>query len=209
MTQYADLLKENCSDSIDETRRKYLDILQAATAQMASLMGGVLELSRISNAKLNIEDVDIGQIADSIVSTYIKADPERVIAISSTPSIRAACDASLVRTLYSNLIDNAFKFTSGRKVTSLELGSIVRNGVTGKRETVYFVTDNGVGFDMAESDLLFRPFQRLHKSDEFPGSGLGLSEAKRVVDRHGGRIWLESTPEIGTTVYFTLSPEST
>jgi PAS domain S-box-containing protein len=208
MTQYADLLKDDCSDSIGETGRKYLDILQTATAQMASLMGGVLELSRISNAKLKIEDVDIGQIADSIVSSYIKAAPERVIAISSTPSIMAACDASLVRTLYSNLIDNAFKFTSVRKVTSLELGSTVQNDAAGKREIVYFVKDNGVGFDTTESDLLFKPFQRFHKSDEFPGSGLGLSEAKRVVERHGGRIWLESTPGIGTTVYFTLNSES-
>ncbi|MCX7026037.1 MAG: ATP-binding protein [Spirochaetes bacterium] len=208
MTEYADLLKDECFDSIDESGRKYLDSLRGAAARMAGLMGDIQEMSQISNAELKIEDVDIGKIADSIVSAYIKADPERGIAISSTPSMMAACDASLVRTLYSNLIDNAFKFTSGRKVTSLEFGSTFRNGKAGKQEIVYFVKDNGVGFDMADSDLVFKPFQRLHESDEHPGSGIGLSEAKRVVERHGGRIWLESVPESGTTVYFTLSPES-
>jgi PAS domain S-box-containing protein len=207
MVEYADLLRADCAESLGEDGHKHLEALRMAAARMGGLMEDILELSHIANASMRIETVDIGKIADSIVSAYIKQNPERVVSISSTPSMRARCDAALIENLYRNLIDNAFKFTSGREVAAIELGSRTE-AAGGVKKTVYYVKDNGIGFDMAESDLLFMPFHRLHESDEFPGTGCGLAGAKRVVDRHGGRIWLESAPGLGTTVFFTLSPES-
>ena len=206
MVEYADLLKDECEESLGDTGRRHLAALRTASARMAGLMDDILELSRISNARMNIENVDIGKIADSIMSDHIRTDPERVVTISSTPCMHARCDAALVESLYRNLIDNAFKFTSGCKVADIELGSRQDAGGNGT-ETVYYVKDNGIGFDPANFDLLFKPFHRLNESDEYPGSGIGLAEAKRVVDRHGGRIWVESTPGKGTTVFFTLNPE--
>ena len=117
----------------------------------------------------------------------------------------AACDAILVDTLFRTLIDNAFKFSQGHARTVIDVGSTNANpGHIG--ELLYFVKDEGAGFDMAYENTLFQPFHRLHGVDEFPGNGIGLSIAKRIIDRHSGKIWLESRPDQGTTVWFTLSP---
>ena len=172
---------------------------------MAELINDLLSLSKISNVPMKKGQVDIGSIANSIISDYIRKEPDRVVSISIKPSMMATCDAYLVGILLRTLIDNAFKFSKGRTQTIIELGS-TREYPSHEGLTVYYLKDNGAGFDMIYADTLFQPFHRLHDVVEFPGNGIGLAIAKRIVDRHGGALWLESEPDKGTTACFVLSP---
>ena len=207
MNEYADLLKNDCADSIDEDGQRHLEGIRNASRRMGEFMDDFLEISRISNAKLKIQKVNVGKIANSIISRHIIAAPDRVVSISTTPSMIAECDATLAEILFGNLIDNAFAFTEGQPVTTIELGSKIEES-RGKPRTVFFVRDNGKGIDMADADRLFKPFQWLSESTNYSEKSAGLALAKRVVERHGGRIWIESALGKESTVSFTLSPES-
>ncbi|HWP68001.1 MAG TPA: ATP-binding protein, partial [Rectinemataceae bacterium] len=202
---FAELLSEKYSSVLDEQGLHYLSRISHASMKMADLINDLLSLSKISGAKMKIEQVDIGSIANSIISEYIRKEPDRIVSISIKPSMMASCDAFLVHSLLRTLIDNAFKFSKGTARTVIEVGS-TRTDPAHPGAMVYYLKDNGVGFDMAYKDTLFQPFHRLHDVTEFPGNGIGLAIAKLIVDRHGGAIWLESEPGKGTTASFILSP---
>ena len=205
LDSFSQLLTKRYASQLDEQGRHYLERIRNASDRMAELINDLLSLSKVSSVELRKAKVDVGKIADSIISEYIKKDPIRVVSISITPSMFAECDAVMVDTLFRTLIDNAFKFSRTKPRTVIEVGC-TKTFPTRLGELVYFVKDEGVGFDATYASGLFQPFHRLHAPEEFPGNGIGLSIAKRVVDRHGGSIWLESTAGQGTTAYFTLQP---
>jgi len=202
---FADLLEKKYSSVLDEQGLHYLSRIRHGSIRMGDLIDDLLSLSKISNIEMKKEQVDIGNLANSIISEYIRKEPEHKVSISIKPSLMVSCDASLVDTLLRILIDNAFKFSKGLAQTVIELDS-TRSDPAFKGRTVFSLKDNGVGFDMEYKDTLFQPFHRLHSVEEFPGNGIGLAIATRIVKRHGGAIWLESEPGKGTTAFFTLSP---
>jgi light-regulated signal transduction histidine kinase (bacteriophytochrome) len=170
---------------------------------MGQLIDALLNLSRVSRGLLNREPVQLSSMASTIVNELQDQEPRRAVNVEIAPDIQANCDARLVRVVMNNLIGNAWKFTGKRESARIEFGANTEKGVI-----VYFVRDNGAGFDMAYVSQLFAPFQRLHQTSEFAGTGIGLATVQRIVQRHGGRIWAESAVEHGATFFFTLAAES-
>ena len=187
------------ADKLDEQGRGYLNRVRTASKTMSQLIDGMLSLSRVARLEAHLEKVDLSDIAQTIVETLKSSQPEREAEITIAPHITANGDIQLLKILLKNLLENAWKFTSRLGMTRIAFGVKEENS-----EKVYYVRDNGAGFDMKYADKLFLPFQRLHSSDEFPGMGIGLATARRVIARHRGRIWAESEPGEGATFYFTL-----
>ncbi|MEX2543198.1 MAG: ATP-binding protein [Trueperaceae bacterium] len=199
---YSNLLLEEYGDVLDETGREYLQRVDAATARMGALIEALLSLSRLARAEIRQQQVNITEIAFSVSTGLAEQEPGREVRVEFAEGLLARGDPSLLRTMLTNLLDNAWKFTRGVQPADVQVGGQERCG-----EVVFFVRDNGVGFDPEYSDKLFQPFQRLHKPGDYDGLGLGLATAHRIVNRHGGRIWAEGRVGEGTTIYFTL-PES-
>jgi light-regulated signal transduction histidine kinase (bacteriophytochrome) len=166
---------------------------------MAQLIDDMLELSRLTRVSMRLGTVNLSELAESIAAELKKAQPKRHVEVSIAPGLVAYGDAKLLRVVLENLLDNAWKFTSKIPHARIEGGITEHDG----RE-VYFVRDNGAGFDMAYADKLFVPFQRLHRTTEFPGTGVGLATVKRLIHRHGGEVWAEGEVGKGATFYFTL-----
>jgi light-regulated signal transduction histidine kinase (bacteriophytochrome) len=166
---------------------------------MGHLIDDMLSLSRVSRVELDKERVDLSAIATSLAVELQEREPDRQVKFVIADGLVAQGDFRFLSIVLENLLSNAFKFTSTRATARIEFG---REAVDG--EDAYFVRDDGVGFDMAYSDQLFTPFQRLHTEAEFPGSGIGLATIRRVVARHDGRAWAYGELDRGATVYFTL-----
>ena len=147
-----------------------------------------------------MEEVDLSIMAHSIISDLEKRNGTREVDVTIAPQLVAGGDARLLRIMLGNLLDNAWKFTSRREKAQIEFGATENDG-----ETVYFVRDNGAGFDMNYADKLFGAFQRLHAMDDFAGTGIGLATVQRIAHRHQGRVWAEAAPDQGATFYFTLA----
>ncbi|MBN1148869.1 MAG: GAF domain-containing protein [Anaerolineales bacterium] len=177
----------------------YLQRVRRSAQNMASLIDGLLRLSRLTRAAMIIETVDLSALVLEITRGLQSANPERQAEFRIQPGLEAQGDASLLQLLMQNLLENAWKFTSQRPQALIEFGV---EQVEGQR--AFYVRDNGVGFDMAYAEKLFGPFQRLHRADEFPGSGIGLATVRRIVQRHGGRIWAVGAVDQGATFYFSL-----
>jgi light-regulated signal transduction histidine kinase (bacteriophytochrome) len=184
---------------LDDKCRDHLRRVLAAAARMNDLIDALLELSQISRAPLGRHEVDLSTIATVVIDELRRRDLSRKVLATIAPNMVVEADARLLRILLDNLLGNAYKFTSKLLAAKIEVGA---RSVAG--ETVYFVKDNGAGFDMEYADRLFNPFQRLHRDTEFSGTGIGLATVRRIVERHGGRIWAESSPDQGATFYFTL-----
>ena len=167
---------------------------------MSQLISDILDFSRMSRREIAAETVDMTELAREVYEEVRGAAPaERNIVLHMASLPPASGDRAMLRQVWVNLISNAVKFTSPQPEALVEVGSSAAGG-----ESTYWVKDNGVGFDMRYSDKLFGVFQRLHAADEFEGTGIGLAIVKRVVTRHGGRVWAESELGKGTTLYFTL-----
>jgi light-regulated signal transduction histidine kinase (bacteriophytochrome) len=166
---------------------------------MAELIDDLLRLSRVTRADLRRERVDVSAIATSIIAELKRAEPDRHVAVTVQPGVVAAADPRLIRITLENLLGNAWKFTAKTADARIELG-MREQGV----ERVYFVRDNGAGFDMKYVERLFGAFQRLHAEKDFPGTGIGLATVQRIVNRHGGRIWVDAAVAEGATFQFTL-----
>ena len=186
-------------ERLDETGKDYLMRVRKASQTMSELIEALLKLSRISQAEMYMEEVNLSRMAQSTVDDLKAVKPGRQAEVVIAPGIMANGDRALLRILLQNLLDNAWKFTAKCPVAKIEVGVNEKNG-----EKVYFIRDNGVGFDMKYADKLFQPFRRLHSKDEFPGTGIGLATVQRVINRHGGRIWAEAEIGKGATFYFTL-----
>jgi PAS domain S-box-containing protein len=196
---FSQALLEDYLEELPQEGRNYLERVRAAAQRMALLIDDLLNLSRVSRFELDRRDVDLSAMAFEIGEELKQGDPERWVEFSVTPGLRAEADERLIKIVLANLLGNAWKFTSQKEQARIEFGA--RRAEIG---LVYFVRDNGTGFDMAYADKLFGAFQRLHAVSEYPGSGIGLAIVQRIVRRHGGQVWAESNINQGATFYFTI-----
>ncbi len=197
---FSQALLEDYNDKLDAQAQNYLHRVRAASQRMAQLIDDMLNLSRVSRGEMRREEIDLSRMARDITEQLQRAQPERIVEVKIEDGIKARGDDRLLRIALENLLGNAWKFTSKQPSSRIEFGA--QAGDAG--EDVFFVRDNGAGFDMAYADKLFSAFQRLHSIDEFEGTGVGLATVQRIIRRHGGRIWAESQPGRGATFYFTL-----
>lgn len=192
-------LRDKYGNRLDETGRAYLEKLQAAGRRMGRQIDAILRLFTLSSGQLHRESADLSRIAQLTAAELRQRDPERRVDFVIAPDLRVEGDKRLLKAVLENLFGNAWKYTARRESATIEFGRCETGGTP-----VFFVRDNGVGFSMDHADKLFLPFQRLHDEDEFPGHGIGLATVKRIIDRHGGRIWAEAEVDKGATFYFTL-----
>jgi signal transduction histidine kinase len=196
---FSQALLEDYYDAIDEQGKEYLRRLRAAAQRMAELIDDLLQLSRVSLSPMNFEKVDLSRMADEIAGEMKKADPSSEVDLAIEPGIIGFGDARLLSIVMVNLLSNAWKFSS--KSPKPKIGF---SATTDGDAQTFTVRDNGVGFDERYRDKLFQPFQRLHASKDFPGTGIGLATVERIIRRHGGTVWAESSPGIETRFSFTL-----
>ena len=201
-------LSNKHAEAIGEQGTHYLNRILENTRHMGELIDDLLSLSRISRREMGVGDVNLSVLAQEIAGELRRLEPERQVMFEIEDHVQGRGDAGLIRIVLQNLMGNAWKFTSARAQAKIRFGIASSlesgDGKSDEGETVYFVQDNGVGFDMAYSDKLFGAFQRLHTMAEFPGTGIGLATVQRIVHRHGGRIWAEAELDKGAAFYFTL-----
>ncbi len=196
-------LLEDALDKLDPADQDHLHRVRAAATRMAQLIDDLLVLARTARRELRHETVDLSQLASEVLSQLRTGDPSRTVSADISPGMVAEGDRGLMRVVLENLLGNAWKFTSKRKDAHIEVGILQRDP-----EVVFFVRDNGTGFDMRYANKLFGAFQRLHDGTEFPGTGVGLASVQRIIHRHGGRVWAESSVGAGATFYFALDAAS-
>jgi light-regulated signal transduction histidine kinase (bacteriophytochrome) len=196
---FSHALLEDYADKIDEEGRRHLNFVRESAQHMGRLIDDLLGLSRVARAELVRLPVDLSVVARNVAAQFCKAEPARQVEIVIEDGIGADGDAPLLRIALENLLGNAWKFTGKRASARIEVGTMSLDG-----DAVYFVRDNGAGFDLTYQDKLFRVFQRLHSTHEFEGTGIGLATVKRIVSRHGGRVWATGEVDCGATFYFTL-----
>jgi signal transduction histidine kinase len=200
---FSQILQEDYEHALDDEGMDYLGRVRAASGHMATLIDDLLDLSRVGRRPLRRERVDLARLATGIVEELRASQPEREVEFVAGENIIAWGDASLLKVALENLLGNAWKFTAREVEARIEFGADRKPG-PGLPSPVYYVRDNGAGFDQTYADKLFGAFQRLHGQDEFEGTGIGLATVARIVHRHGGRVWAEGTVGEGATFYFTL-----
>lgn len=196
---FSEVLVEEHGSRLDAQAMDCLRRIQQASQKMAQLIDDLLFLSKVSRDDLRRAHIELSALAHDVIADVRGTEPNRVVHVSIDPGMSASADPALLRIALTHLLGNAFKFTRPRAEAKIECRAMEKNG-----ETVYFVRDNGVGFDMAFADKLFKPFQRLHNAQEFEGTGIGLSIVARIIERHGGRIWAQSELGQSATFFFTL-----
>ncbi|GGF13171.1 hypothetical protein GCM10011611_18600 [Aliidongia dinghuensis] len=200
MDGFSQALVEDYGDKLDDGAKNFLSRIRNASVRMGRLIDDLLELSRVSRGQFEHADVDLSAIAQQIVDTLRQGEPARTVAVDIAPGAMAWASGRLMAVALENLLGNAWKFTAKNPAARISFGIAEQRG-----RPAYFVRDNGVGFDMAYVHKLFAPFQRLHRNEEFEGTGIGLATVSRIIHRHGGEVWIEAAVGQGTTVYFTLS----
>jgi len=196
---FSQALMDDYQDKLDDTAKSYLARVRKATQNMGCLIDDVLKLSRLTRSELHHESVDLSTMVRAISDTLQQNNPDRTADVIIREGVFVNGDPGLLKIALENLMNNSWKFSSKEARPQVEFGTTVKEG-----KTVYFIRDNGVGFDMAYVDKLFGAFQRLHTSFEFPGTGIGLATIQRVINRHGGQVWAEAVVGKGATFYFTL-----
>jgi PAS domain S-box-containing protein len=198
---FTQLLKKRYDSVLDEDGARLTARIERAAKQMASLVNDLLSLSRVSTTVLTLGDVDLVPIAQDIIEELRQQEPERTLRFDAPASLHVCADAGLMRPLLTNLLGNAWKFTGKREDAHVQLLADAAGP-----EVIVRIQDNGVGFDAGSGELLFQPFQRFHTLSEFSGTGIGLTTCQRIIARHHGRIWVESAPGEGTSVFMTFAP---
>lgn len=204
---FSQVLLEDYSTVLDDYGQDSLQRVRSASQRMAQLIDDLLELSRVTRAEMRREEVDLTDLAYTLAHEFQEREPDRSATFVIAPSCVVSGDLSLLRVVMENLLRNAWKFTRHREHAHVEFGTLrdLPDGVEDRlKDTVFFVRDNGAGFDMTYADKLFGPFQRLHRESEFPGSGIGLATVQRIIHRHGGQVWGEGVVDEGAVFYFTL-----
>jgi PAS domain S-box-containing protein len=200
MNGFAQILLTSYQDKLDEEGVDCLQEIMAGSRKMAALIDALLSLAHMTRAELKLQIGDLSAMARAATAQLVTRHPGRSVEIVIRDGICAECDVPLIQALLDNLLGNAWKFTGKIEHARIEFFANEVNGVRS-----YCVRDNGAGFDMKVASKLFAPFQRFHAASEFPGTGIGLATAQRIVHRHGGRIWAEAAPGQGASFYFTLS----
>ena len=200
---FAELLRLKNEAQLDEIGQKYLRRIHESAFRMSELMNDLIRLAKVSRQGPTRQKVALRSLVDEVVLELESQNEKRKIEwrIGALPVVE--CDHGLMKQVLSNLISNAVKYTRPREVAVIEIGETIMG-----RQRTFFVRDNGVGFDMKNANKLFVPFQRLHRDEEFEGTGIGLATVQRIVEKHKGRVWVESKPGAGTTFFFTLNTES-
>lgn len=196
---WSQALMEDCRDQLDQNGQAYLDRIRIETQKMGTIIDGLLELSRVSRREVTFEIVDMSSAAQTLAARLHEEEPERKVEFVIEPGLIARGDPRLLEVMLSNLFANAWKFTGKHKSALIEFGRTLIDGMP-----VWFVRDDGAGFDPAYARRLFGPFQRMHRASDFPGNGIGLATVQRIINRHGGRIWAEGQKEKGACFYFTF-----
>jgi PAS domain S-box-containing protein len=196
---FSQALMEDYAEQLPEEANDFLNRVRASAQRMSEIIDDLLNLSRVTRTTMQAGSVNLSQLTQKIADGLQQSDPARVVKFNIAPDIKANGDPRLLQIALENLLNNAWKFTSKQADVMIEFGSKNED-----RETIYFVRDNGAGFDMAYASKLFGAFQRMHAMTEFPGTGVGLATVQRIIHRHGGRIWAESAVDQGATFYFTL-----
>jgi PAS domain S-box-containing protein len=195
---FSKMLLEKYAGQIDAAGQEYLRRVRNATLRMNRLIEDMLKLSRIGRTEMRREPIDVSELAAAVIADLRACDPDRRMQVDIQPDLHVTGDAGLLRIALENLLGNAWKFTGKTADAHIAVG------MTEQGARVFYVRDNGAGFDMSYADKLFSPFQRLHGEDEFPGTGIGLAIVQRIIARHGGRVWAEGHEGQGATIYFTL-----
>jgi len=196
---FSQVLLEDYAERLDEAGRGSLNRVRAASQRMGMLIDDLLKLARVTRAEMRTEAVDVSAMAQDIAAELQRATPARQVEFAIAPGLLAQGDARLLRVALENLLWNSWKYTAKAARPRIEVGWVEGNG-----ERAFMVRDNGAGFDMQYADKLFGVFQRLHSAAEFEGTGVGLATVRRIINRHGGRIWAEGAVDQGATFYFTL-----
>lgn len=198
ITSFSQILKEEENDNISAEGKLNLERIIRAGKSMSRLIDELLELSRISRAEIVYDDISLSQTANNILNSLITETPDRKCKIHIADNMHIKADKTLIEILLVNLLHNAWKFTKEKEISNIEFGEEYRDG-----EPVFYIKDNGIGFDMKYKHKLFEAFQRLHGAD-YSGNGIGLATVKRIVNRHGGKVWAEAKENAGATFYFTI-----
>jgi two-component system, sensor histidine kinase and response regulator len=201
---FSQALLEFHAGQLDDQGRVFLGRIESSARRMCDLVEDLLKFSRLTRMELNHEDLDLSSIVMGGTAELAARDPDRAVSFAVAEGVMAWGDPTLMRAALQNLLENAWKFTRKHAITKIEFG--VENRPEGD---VYFLRDDGAGFNMRDAARLFHPFQRLHKDSDFEGTGIGLATVDRIVRRHGGRIWAEGEIERGATFFFTLPPKAT
>jgi signal transduction histidine kinase/FixJ family two-component response regulator len=196
---YLEMIRDDQGNALTDSSRRHLAVIADAARRMETLIEDLLEFSRMGRTELHHARVNMNRLVEEVRQELLPETKNRAILwdIGDLPEMNV--DRALVKQVWSNLIGNALKYTRQRPRAEIRVG-----GVAGEGESIFFVEDNGVGFDMQDASKLFGAFQRLHRQDEFEGSGIGLANVRRIVERHGGRTWAKAEPDRGATFYFTL-----
>lgn len=193
---------EDYGHLLDEEGQGYLRRVRLASQRMAELIDGLLNLSRLTRGEIVRQEVDLSTTAAEVATVLKQAQPDRKICVIIEPDLKTYGDSGMLRILFENLLSNAFKFTANRTDAKVEIGKTVDKE---SDRTVFYVRDNGAGFNMVYADKLFGAFQRLHTVHEFPGNGIGLAIVQRIIIRHGGKIWAHGEVGHGASFFFSLS----
>lgn len=198
---FSKLLVERHATGLPEEAREYVSLIRESTREMGQLVDDLLNLARVGRKELNLQVTGLHSVVDEVVAELKPLVTERTIdwKLQRLPFVE--CDPGLIKQVFANLLSNAVKFTRPRERAVIEVGAMDRDG-----QSAIFVRDNGVGFSMKHADKLFRVFQRLHRQEDFEGTGVGLATIQRIIHKHGGRVWAEAELNQGATFYFTLGP---
>jgi len=196
---FSEALMRSAAAKLSPEENAWLLKISGAAARMDHLTEDLLRLSRITRSQLKRERVDLSILAREVIHELRQTDPHRDVVFAISDSLETQADAGLMRVALNNLLGNAWKYTGRRQQALISLGQELRDG-----QAVFYVRDNGAGFDMSYASKLFAPFQRLHSAREFPGSGVGLACVARVIHKHGGRIWADAKTGEGAAFFFTI-----
>ncbi|WP_455204841.1 sensor histidine kinase [Kaarinaea lacus] len=196
---FSQALMEDYEGKLDDSGKWYLSRIRSGAQRLASLIDDLLQLARVSRSQIVFEDIELSEMAKKILNEFANLETQRQVEIAVAPKLRAQGDPGLIHIVLQNLLGNAWKYTGKEDEAHIEFGRL-----DSAAENTFFIRDNGVGFDMQYADKLFGAFQRLHRVDEFEGTGIGLATVDRIISRHGGRVWAEAQPDKGATFYFTL-----
>ncbi len=196
---FSSAILEDYTDKLDEQGKEYLNHIRSSSHLMSQLIDDILNLSRIIRTEINLEEINLSQLAEEVASDLLRLHPERQVKFVIQPGLKALGDSRLLKLVFENLMGNAFKFTAKIPLAEIEFGARDNDG-----NPEFFIRDNGAGFDMAYADKLFKPFQRLHSARDYPGTGIGLASVLRIIHRLGGKVRAVGETGKGAAFYFSL-----